>query len=115
MWLMKIIVCQKRSDPVESEEQSRFRLPGVANLWIGFIFVKSVNFLVFQERTRLCDEDAVILARSMQNRNDFFVGRDGRRIQVTQFNTSGAREVEVSVPSTDVVAPRAQRNGSRCS
>ena len=48
-------------------------------------------------------------AQSIQNRNEGFVGRDGRRVQVTQFDTSGARVEVVSAPSTDAVAPWAQR------
>ena len=50
-------------------------------------------------------ERAAILARSIQNRNEGCVGRDGRRVQVTQFDTSGARVEVVSALPTDVVAP----------
>ena len=56
----------------EVEKQPPFRLPGVASLKTGFIFVESVN-LVEVSGTRLCDEEcATILARSTENHN---VGR----------------------------------------
>ena len=97
MWLMKIIVCQKRSDPMRVKSSHGFRLPGVANLRKGFVHFRQIgDFFGCDAGTNaFVMKSAVILARSHAESQWGF--RWKRWSPDTGHTIHVRREVDVSV------------------